>query len=809
MLNITMKKFLIYLLSLLLINHINAQTKTNGTVNFDEGWRFHLGGMLGGQEPGLNDSKWRQVDLPHDWSIEDRAGTQSPFNPDAISQVGGGFTSQGTAWYRKTFAVPLADKGKQIIIQFDGVYTNADVYVNGQHLGNHPYGYTSFYYNITGQLKYGKKNTIAVGVKNEGQNSRWYSGSGIYRHVWLKTLNPVHLTQWGTYITTPEVSEKAARVNIKLQLINEGTDNSAIEVVTKFLAPNGMEAGNTKTRINLAAGETKEFSEHADINDPQLWSCKSPSLYRAVTEIYQNEQPINTETTTFGIRKIAFDVNNGFQLNGKTIKLKGGCFHNDNGPLGPKAYDRAEERKVELLKASGYNAIRCSHNPPSPAFLDACDRLGMLVIDEAFDTWNIGKNPYDYHLYFKDWWQRDIKSMVSRDCNHPGIIMWSIGNEIPGAGTPEEAQNARMIAQYVKELDPTRPITAAVVGLDTDKDPFFAAQDVAGYNYAIDQDHPQKDQYELSHLRLPERIMFGTESYPLIAFGNWMAVEDHSYVIGDFVWTAWDYIGEASIGWRGYPQNGDFYPWNLAFCGDIDICGWKRPQSYYRDALWKKDQLSVFVVPPSPSFPKNPKIESWSKWNWADVVPEWNWEGHESKPIEVNVYSSCDKVELFLNKRSLGVKQTNRSTQFIASWTVQYQSGELKAIGYSGDKMVNKATLITAAKPVSIQLSADRKVLQANNEDLSYVTVELVDSKGHIDPKVENLVSFSLIGDGKIVGVGNANPVSLESYQLARRKAWKGRCLVIIKAGKTAGKIVLQAKSAGLKVGRITISAKK
>ncbi len=356
-----------------------------------------------------------------------------PFNKDAISQVGGGFTSQGTGWYRKTFDVPLSAKGKQMIILFEGVYMNSDVYVNGEHLGNHPYGYTSFYYDITSHLKYGTNNTIAVEVKNEGQNSRWYSGSGIYRHVWLKTVDPVHIVQWSTSITTPEVSETSARINIQTQLENDGKENVSLTIVTKLITAKGTQAGKTESKLILNAAEKKEISEHIDIKDPQLWSCESPALYKATTEIYKDGHLINNDVNIFGIRKITFDVTNGFQLNGKTVKLKGGCFHNDNGPLGSKAYDRAEERKVELLKASGYNAIRCSHNSPSPAFLDACDRLGMLVIDEAFDTWNVGKNAYDYHLYFKDWWQKDIESMIIRDRNHPAVIMWSIGNEISAA----------------------------------------------------------------------------------------------------------------------------------------------------------------------------------------------------------------------------------------------------------------------------------------------------------------------------------------------------------------------------------------
>lgn len=801
-----MKRVLIYILSALFIYSQNlAQTNINNTINFDNDWRFHLGGYQGGEQMQADDSKWRMIDLPHDWSIEDIPGTHSPFNANAISQVSGGFTTGGTAWYRKTFAIPTTDKGKQVIMQFDGVYMNADVFVNGQHLGNHPYGYTSFYYDITKQIKFGETNLVAVEVKNEGQNSRWYSGSGIYRHVWLKTIDPVHIVQWQTFITTPEVNQSSARVNFKTQLINEGREQAAIDVVTRFTTAAGAEAGKTESKLTLNAGEKKEITAGEEIKNPRLWSCESPSLYKAVTEVYQNGKLINSEVNTFGIRKIAFDVNNGFQLNGKTVKLKGGCFHNDNGPLGSKAYDRAEERKVELLKASGYNAIRCSHNPPSTAFLDACDRLGMLVIDELSDMWNYGKNPYDYHLYFKDWWQRDMESMITRDYNHPGIIMWSIGNEIPERATAEGVKTAQMLRDFVKTLDTTRAVTSAVNGLSEDKDAYFKVLDVAGYNYAFGGDHLTENIYEKDHRRVPQRIMAGTESYPLEAFGAWMDVVDHPYVIGDFVWTAFDYIGEASIGWLGYPQNGNFYPWNLAFCGDIDICGWKRPQSYYRDALWKEKQLSVFVKPPVPSYKSNQDLASWSKWNWFDAVPEWNWKGYEGKPLEVDVYSSCQKTELFLNNKSLGIKTTNRSTRFIATWTVPYQAGELKTIGYNGDKQVQIATLHTASQPVKIKLTADRSSLKADGQDLSYITAELLDANGFINPETESLIHFSIEGHGTIAGVGNANPVSTESNQQPQRKAWKGKCLVIVKAGKQKGNIVLKASGNGLKESQVIL----
>jgi beta-galactosidase len=794
--------------SLVLIFSFGLNAQKNSTINFDDDWSFHLGGAQGAEQNVFDDSKWRKIDLPHDWSIEDLKGTHSPFNPDAISQVSGGFTTGGTGWYRKTFTVAPQDKGKKIHIQFDGVYMNADAWINGHHLGNHPYGYTGFMFDITEQVKFDAPNVIAVEVKNEGQNSRWYSGSGIYRHVWLNTLEQIHSKPWGTFITTPEVSNTTAKVNCKTSVVNETDQDATVSITTKIVNASGATVTSTELKQLIGTKQLFEFNGDIIVNNPSLWSCESPSLYNAVTSIYSNGKLLSIDTSNFGIRKISFDVENGFQLNGQTIKLKGGCFHNDNGPLGAKAYDRAEERKVELLKASGYNAIRCSHNPPSPAFLEACDRLGMLVIDETFDMWNYGKNPYDYHLYFKDWWKKDVEAMVCRDRNHPSVIMWSIGNEIPERGNAEGVATAKLLSEYIKSLDQTRAITSAVNGLNADKDTYFAQLDVAGYNYAAGGDHLVEGIYAVDHKRLPKRIMYGSESYPLEAFGSWMNVVDHPYVLGDFVWTAFDYIGEASIGWLGYFQKQNFYPWNLAYCGDIDICGWKRPQSYYRDALWKEDQISLFVTPPIPSFKQNPNRESWSKWHWLDAVSNWNWKGYENKSIEVNIYSSCTQAELFLNGKSLGKKPTNRSTKFIASWQVSYQQGELKAVGYNAkSKIINSAVLATAGDVVKIQMAVDKKIIKANNQDLSYITVELLDAKGNRNPLAENRLKFEIEGPGTIVGVGNANPQSLESYQALERKAWQGRCIVVVKAGKFKGEIKLKAIAEGMATTSIIIDA--
>lgn len=786
-----------------------AQATQGQAVLFDDGWKFYRGGAQRAEDTAFDDSRWRNVDLPHDWSIEDLPGTQSPFSADAISQVSGGFTVGGTGWYRKTFSMPVAQKGKSVLIQFDGVYMNADIWLNGTHVGTHPYGYTSFWFDLTKLVRFDGPNVLAVQVKNEGQNSRWYSGSGIYRHVWLKTCEGVYLSPWGIGLSTPSISNSAAIVHINVPVENTLPNKVGYTILTRLLGPSGKEAGRQESEQSQEAALRMVTTQDIRVKSPVLWSLDSPALYTAITEIYSDNVLIDRVETRFGIRAISFDATNGFRLNGTTLKLKGGCLHHDNGPLGARAYDRAEMRRVQLLKASGFNAVRCAHNPPSPAFLEACDRLGMLVIDEAFDMWRIGNNPYDYHLWFEEWWQRDIESLVLRDRNHPSVILWSIGNEIRDMENPAVVAVARSLANYVRQLDSTRPVTAAVNNLRPQKDTFFSTLDVCGYNYAAGGDHGQSSIYSQDHLRMPGRVMFGSESYALESFDAWMGVVNNSWVVGDFVWTAFDYIGEASIGWRGYWQEKNFYPWNLAWCGDIDICGWKRPQSYYRDAMWKDDQLSVFVKPPQPSFPINPDKQSWSKWEWYDAVADWNWIGHEGQPLDVTAYSSCEQTELFLNGKSLGKKPTGRASRYRATWKVPYQQGELRAVGYRAGKTVAAQVIQTSGPVTRLRLSADTDTLRANNQDLCYVTVEVIDAQGRIQPKADALVRFKIEGPGSIAAVGNANPISTESYQLPERHAWRGRCLTIIKASQNAGSIKLTATVEGLPAATVVIRTSK
>jgi beta-galactosidase len=582
---------------------------------------------------------------------------------------------------------------------------------------------------------------------------------------------------------------------------NAGSEHAGVVLRTTVTDGKGRGVGTAETAAELTPDSTLEFVQDITVRTPRLWSVESPSLYTLVSEVFRGRLRVDSTATSFGIRSIAFSPERGFLLNGKSVKLKGGCVHHDNGPLGARTYDRAEERRIELLKASGFNAVRCSHNPPSPAYLDACDRLGMLVMDEAFDMWTDEKNPDDYHMYFNSCWRSDLESMVLRDRNHPSIILWSIGNEIPGVEKPEIVETGRRLAETVRRLDPSRPVTMAVNNLAENKDGIFRILDVAGYNYG-------RDSYVPDHERNPGRVIVATESFPLESCEYWMAVKDNPWVIGDFVWTAIDYIGEASIGWRGYYQKADFFSWNLAYCGDIDICGWKRPQSFYRDALWKQDQLSVFVTPPVPTFPFNPEKESWSIWNWVDAAADWNWEGRESAPLNVQVYSSCEEVELRQDGRSLGRKPTNRSTRFMAEWKVPYGPGVLDAVGYRSGKPVRKSELRTAGAPVAIRLTADRTVLNADNQDLSYITVELVDHQGTRHPKADGLLRFETAGPVTIAAAGNGNPVSIESFQRPERKAWQGRCLVIVKSGRVPGAAALTVSAEGIPSATVRIDVK-
>ncbi|WP_225974612.1 sugar-binding domain-containing protein [Arachidicoccus ginsenosidivorans] len=561
-----------------LVSQVNAQNLQQGFGHelFDNAWHFALGDYSDANNPGFNDRSWRILDLPHDWSIEGKIDKNNP------SGSAGGFFPTGIGWYRKTFKVPEDWKGKQLSIYFEGVYMNSEVFINGHSLGIHPYGFTGFDYDLTPYLKFGGDNLIAVRVDNSSQvNCRWYTGSGIYRHVWLDLKNPVHVKHWGVYITTPKVSAEIATVQIETSVGNTDKQVHTVIVGTTIVDTRGRHAATNKPMtIKIAPGTDTAIIQTIEVQRPRLWGLQSPNLYTArieLTTLEGNRKPsLQQIEKSFGIRSIQFTPSKGFELNGQAVKLNGGCVHHDNGCLGAAAYDRAEERKVELLKKAGFNAVRTAHNPPSTAFLNACDRLGLLVIDEAFDGWRTGKNKYDYALYFDKWWKKDLDAMVLRDRSHPSVIMWSIGNEIIERKEPQAVKTAKMLSDEIKRMDNTRPVTSAMTTWDKDWeifDPLMAVHDVAGYNY-------QLHRAEADHARVPSRIIVQTESYPRDAYANWKLVESHPYIIGDFVWTSLDYLGESGIGRyyypgepTGEPWERNLFPWHGSYCGDIDMMG--------------------------------------------------------------------------------------------------------------------------------------------------------------------------------------------------------------------------------------------
>jgi beta-galactosidase len=796
---------------------VNAQENTQGKQLFDSNWKFFLGEAKGAEKPSFNDTTWRDIDLPHDWTIEklpeQEAGkVVGPFSKESPGATATGYVLGGTAWYRKKFTLGFQKKYSTTIINFDGVYMNCDVWVNGKLVGTHPYGYTAFNFDITDFLSpAGKVNIIAVKVKNEGQNSRWYSGSGIYRHVWLIQKQAVHLAYNGISITTDNISSKEAAVKIVSTVNKFKEKKSVVKLLIKITGPDGIISQTTETQTKTFLSRSNEFVQNITIPQPELWSVETPNLYTAEIQVIADGFVSDKVITSFGIRTIHFDAKTGFTLNGNKILLKGGCMHHDNGFLGSAAIDRAEERRVELMKAYGFNAIRTSHNPPSQQFLDACDRNGILVLEEAFDMWERPKNSKDYHLYFNDWWQKDLESMVLRDRNHPSVILWSIGNEINERADSLGYILTKRLANEVRRLDPTRPVTEAICGFwdHTGQNwsttaPAFASLDVCGYNYLWTN-------YEPDHTQFPERIMVGTESYPAEIFDNWKQVKKDAWVIGDFVWTAMDYLGETGCGNTHFNDNPMRvgllpWPWFNAFCGDIDLCGFKKPQSLYRDVVWGSSKLEIVVHSPIPEGKK----EVTSYWGWPDEYQSWNWAGNEGKMMDVRVFSSYPLIRLELNGKIIAEQVVNDSSKYIVNFRVPYEPGVLRAIALKNGVEVASKEVRTTGIPAKIELIADRTKIKADRNDLSYVKVEITDVQGNIVPNANIPITFTVSGVGEIAGSGNACPYDMESFNNLVCKTYHGQALAILRPlkEKKAGIITLRAEAKGLSTGEITIRVK-
>ncbi|GEO08830.1 glycoside hydrolase family 2 TIM barrel-domain containing protein [Segetibacter aerophilus] len=780
--------------------------------SFNEGWKFFKGDILNAEKEALDDKAWRELDVPHDWSIEDLPNQSDsvigPFSKASVGSTSTGYTVGGTAWYRKHFKT-AGNGNKKYSIYFDGVYMDCDVWINGKHLGNHPYGYTGFSYDLTPHLhlaKDGRQNVLAVRVRNEGKNTRWYSGSGIYRNVWLTTTNSVFVKEHGVFISTVKASDQAADIKIKT-IVSSDVGTAPATLLTRIKDRAGKIVSSVKSTFILEKENAKEIVQTINISHPSLWSPDHPSLYTAETEVWRNNRVIDQLANSFGVRSVEYSATKGLLINGKKTLLKGGSVHNDNGPLGSVAIRRAEEKKVELLKAYGFNAVRTSHNPPSKEFLNACDRLGLLVIDEAFDQWQLPKNPQDYHRFFNKWWQKDITSLVERDRNHPSVIIWSIGNEIKERVDSSGLAITKKLKDEIYKLDGTRPVSEALCDFWDNKgykwdttENAFRLFDIGGYNYMWQQ-------YEPDHKKHPDRVMVGTESFAKNALDNWQQVELHPYVLGDFVWTAMDYIGETGIGHAELDTVVSVikkWPWYNGYCGDIDLIGGKKPQSWYRDIVWKRSNLAMLVHAPIPQGHR----EVITQWGWPDEYPTWNFEGSEGKELLVNVYSNYPLVQVELNGKVIGEKAVSLQTRLTADFNILYEQGVLKAYGIEEGKKVDSFTLATTGKPAGIRLRADRSLIKADRNDLSYITAEVIDEAGSVIPNATIPVYFTITGNANIEATGNANPAEMASFKQSQRNTFRGRCLAIVRPVGKPGKVILKAKAQGLKSAEILIEIK-
>lgn len=789
--------------------------------SLSQGWRFHAGEAEGAQRAAFDDQAWQRVVVPHDFSIMDRPGGRPPFDPDAVGGQDSGYLPGGIGWYRRQLTLTPAEASRIVRLNFEAVYMDADIWVNGAHLARHRYGYTAFSVDLTGKVRAGG-NIVAVRVNHVDPSSRWYAGSGLIRPVALELLHPVHVEPESVFIATPVASEDRGVVSVRAAIANRSGEPRSVRWSVRVVASSGETVAEGRQTHALAAGARAETAMELAVAQPRLWSPDTPDLYTLVQEVRIDGADVDgslvdgtlvdQRRTRFGIREITLDAANGLRINGRPIKLRGGNIHHDNYMLGAAGFPDADRRKVALMKAAGYNAIRSAHNPSSQATLDAADELGMLVIDEAFDAWHKSKRNKDYARFFESDWRQDIDSLVVSGRNHPSVLFWSIGNEIPGDGTPEGVDIARKLAERVRRLDPTRPVTQGINADPPKSTQQAAVLDVVGYNY-------HAHVFAAEHERLPGLAMYTSESLPQDLFAYWRAVESMPWVIGDFVWTAVDYLGESGIGWMGYSQDWQKlgpYPWHLAYCGEIDATGRLRPAAYYRQVVWKTGTMpiSAFVRQPEgtadlPDRHLYPVTPPHLDWSLDDVHPSWTWPGQEGKRQEVVVYSEVPEVELFLNGNSLGRKAVGVDSEYKAVYAVPYAPGRLLAVGYRDGREAGRWELRTAARPAAAVVSVDRSQLEANGEDLAYVAVELHDADGTpiYARNDDRPVRVRVRGAGTLAGIGNGNPVDASSFQSGERRTFHGRVVAVVRAGTRAGPIVVDIEAEGLPSRQVRLQA--
>jgi beta-galactosidase len=767
-------------------------------LDFDSDWLFSRGDFPSAPMPAFNDSPWRKLNLPHDWSIE------GPF--DSSLGSGTGYAPGGIAWYRKHFKLDPAHKDKLVAVEFDGVYNNAEVWINGQFVGRRPYGYSSFYINLSPYLNFGKdENVLAVRVDHTRlPDSRWYTGSGIYRHVRLRIYDKLHVGRWGTFVSTPQIKlstsgtkDDVATVRIETTVENNTGSKKGLSLQSEVLDPDGRFVDSRTSLVTVDNGSRQTFVQQILVDRAKLWSLESPQLYTLNTSLSVGAKVVDGTSTPFGIRSAKFEPDKGFTLNGKSLKIKGVCIHHDAGCLGAAVPEKVLERRLRLLQDLGVNAIRTSHNPPAPELLDLCDRLGLLVMDEAFDEFTPGKNKwvagwntglpsrFGYSEFFDQWANDDIRDMILRDRNHPCVVIWSIGNEIDYANDPfshpvldkeykpgnpsaeDMVKCARPLIAAVKELDSTRPVTAALANVAmSDAVGFCDLLDIAGYNY-------QEQRYADDHKKYAKRVIIGSENYH--TFAAWVAVRDNQYISGQFLWTGVDYLGEAGR----WPNRGaDF--------GLLDLCGFKKPSGWFRQSLWTdKPMVYICASAGGGDNKRHPKPEE--HWNWS-----------KGQTVAVFCYTNCPEVQLSLNGKSVGTKKLKEATDGVLTWQIPYEPGRLAANGLVDGKTACQYNLITAGKAGKIRLNSDTTELIADGKGICHLIFEIVDANGVLVPDAANELKFEISGPAAVIGIGNGALNDIESCKDLAHKAFQGRGLAIIQSQNAAGKISIKVSSPGL-----------
>ncbi|MEM9079078.1 MAG: glycoside hydrolase family 2 TIM barrel-domain containing protein [Verrucomicrobiota bacterium] len=786
--------------------------------NFDFGWKFHAGEVEGAEAVDFDDAGWRDVDLPHDWSIEGEFSKEHP------SFSRGAWVQTGKVVYRKTFEVPAEAEGQRYVIYFGGAYRNSEVFLNGQLLGKRPLGYISFHYDLTEHLNFGGENVVTVKLDNSSQpGSRWYTGTGIYRHVKLITSGKLFVPVWGNRIVADDYTDKSAEVKLETTVRNDFEEARELVIRHKAFEPGGTLSATVEGALTLEAGEEQMMNLRLDVPNPQIWSQETPNLYEVVTELLVDGVVVYSEKETTGIRRLEFSAAEGFKLNGEVVKLKGVCLHHAGGPIGAAIYPRTTERQLEILREMGCNAIRTAHNPFSEEFLDVCDRMGFLVMNEMFDEWEIVKEPattqngkkiripVDYYAgIFQEWADRDLRDFVLRDRNHPSVIMWSIGNEIDQMHEEEGAHIGKRLGDIVRELD-DRPITNGVNGYGWDKypnDEAVATSDIIGYNYIFQKGFDREWEIHSDRMTVVTEHQSAQAFYPRSTYlygkaekefwdklgyeeldarewvesrglvgpkgvDAWRLVKERPHVMGIFIWTGWDYLGEV-IPWGWPARSSCFAP--------IDLCGFPKDGYYFYQSQWTEEPM-------------------------VHVFPHWNLEGATGEPVQVYTYTNGDEVELYQDGKLVGKQSNDREGVRYQVWDLVYQPGELKAVSYRDGKVVAEKVVKTVGEPAKIEVTTRRAEMKANGQDLIYVECTILDKDGNEVPTANNMLKFDLEGPAVIAGIGNGDSMGLEPFHANPRSAFHGKSLAILKSTQEAGVITCTVSGEGLETAVIDLKA--